>query len=154
MTYGFAIILVLAGISAMAYFGILSPSKLLPERCQFPAGMDCFDKEIKSETTVGAGDGTITVALKNNNRGFAILITNVEINNGDIPCIGTPQINNVDINPATPPEILNNVAFRAKLTGCALVKGDKISEDIIISYTNADSGLENQATGSVWGKVV
>jgi hypothetical protein len=33
MTYGWAILVVLAAIGALAYFGVLSPSKLVPDKC-------------------------------------------------------------------------------------------------------------------------
>ena len=37
MTYGWAILVVLVVIGALAYFGVLSPKKLLPDKCLFPA---------------------------------------------------------------------------------------------------------------------
>ena len=33
MTYGWAILVVLVAIGALAYFGVLSPDRFLPERC-------------------------------------------------------------------------------------------------------------------------
>ncbi|MBI3036442.1 hypothetical protein HYY73_01620 [Candidatus Woesearchaeota archaeon] len=33
MTYGWAILVVLVVIGALSYFGVLSPSTLLPEKC-------------------------------------------------------------------------------------------------------------------------
>ena len=33
MTYGWAILVVLAAIGALAYFGVLSPSNFLPSKC-------------------------------------------------------------------------------------------------------------------------
>ena len=43
MTYGWAIIVVLVVIAALAYFGVLSPAKLLPGKCQFQIGILCKD---------------------------------------------------------------------------------------------------------------
>ena len=43
MTYGWAILVVLVVIGALAYFGVLSPSNLLPEKCTFPVSMSCTD---------------------------------------------------------------------------------------------------------------
>jgi len=43
MTYGWAILVVLIVIGALAYFGVLDPSKLLPEKCVFPTGLHCDD---------------------------------------------------------------------------------------------------------------
>ncbi len=43
MTYGWAILVVLIVIGALAYFGVLSPSTLLPEKCTFPVSLTCSD---------------------------------------------------------------------------------------------------------------
>jgi hypothetical protein len=45
MTYGWAILVVLAAITALAYFGVLSPAKFIPEACTLPStgGMACID---------------------------------------------------------------------------------------------------------------
>jgi hypothetical protein len=35
MTYGWAILVVIAAIAALAYFGVLDPSRLLPDDCEW-----------------------------------------------------------------------------------------------------------------------
>lgn len=42
-TYGWAIMVVLVMIGALAYFGVLTPSKYLPPRCIFTTGLTCKD---------------------------------------------------------------------------------------------------------------
>src|SRR3989339_1539519 len=42
MTYGWAILVVLAAIGALAYFGVLSPSNFLPSKCTAGVGMACL----------------------------------------------------------------------------------------------------------------
>lgn len=46
MTYGWAILVVLAAIGALAYFGVLSPSRFLPSACQMPSGIGCIDYKV------------------------------------------------------------------------------------------------------------
>lgn len=41
MTYGWAILVVLVVIGALAYFGVLDPQRLLPERCTIQTGVTC-----------------------------------------------------------------------------------------------------------------
>jgi uncharacterized protein (UPF0333 family) len=41
MTYGWAILVVLAAIGALAYFGVLSPRNILPSTCTVGAGFGC-----------------------------------------------------------------------------------------------------------------
>ena len=43
MTYGWAILVVLAAIGALAYFGVLSPDRLLPSKCTLSPGFDFGD---------------------------------------------------------------------------------------------------------------
>lgn len=43
MTYGWAILVVLAAIGALAYFGVLSPGNLLPDKCTLSPGFDIID---------------------------------------------------------------------------------------------------------------
>lgn len=58
MTYGWAILVVLAAIGALAYFGVLSPKNLLPSSCTVSAGFGCSNAK-----AVGTGAELI---LRNN----------------------------------------------------------------------------------------
>ena len=44
MTYGWAILVVLAAIGALAYFGVLNPSNFLPDQCIASTGFGCVGK--------------------------------------------------------------------------------------------------------------
>lgn len=46
-TYGWAFLVILLMVGALAYFGILSPGRLLPNRCNFGAEFQCLDFQIK-----------------------------------------------------------------------------------------------------------
>ena len=48
MTYGWAILVVLAAIAALAYFGVLSPDKFLPAKCTLSSGIACVDHKATS----------------------------------------------------------------------------------------------------------
>jgi len=64
MTYGWAILVVLVAVGALAYFGVLSPDKFLPAKCTLSAGIACVDHRVQG--TAGAGGvGLITVSLTN-----------------------------------------------------------------------------------------
>ena len=49
MTYGWAILGVMAAIAALAYFGVLTPSKFLPESCMLGTGMACVDFTVHTD---------------------------------------------------------------------------------------------------------
>ena len=43
MTYGWALLIVLVAVGALAYFGVLSPDKFLPAKCLLQSGLACLD---------------------------------------------------------------------------------------------------------------
>jgi len=50
MTYGWAILVVLVVIAALAYFGVLNPQQFLPRKCQFSQGLVCLDHKLDQST--------------------------------------------------------------------------------------------------------
>ncbi len=63
MTYGWAIMIVLVVIGALAYFGVLSPANLLPEKCTFPAGVACNDFALEKDPSTM--QDTVKLVLQN-----------------------------------------------------------------------------------------
>ena len=59
-TYGWAFLVILIMIGTLAYFGILSPGKILPNRCNFGSEFQCIDYQIS------ATGNTFKVRLKQN----------------------------------------------------------------------------------------
>ena len=50
MTYGWAILVVLLAIAALAYFGVLNPGKYLPSSCTLGTGLSCTDFKVDAST--------------------------------------------------------------------------------------------------------
>lgn len=136
MTYGWAILVVLAAIGALAYFGVLSPGNLLPQKCAFSAGMDCTEHPDGDSAT-----GQITFPIVNS-LGYRISITGGS-STGPAACTG---INGV------PFDVLNGDSQVITLTGCTLTQDERYSEDVVILYTSNATGMQHSATGSVAGK--
>jgi len=58
MTYGWAILVVLASIAALAYFGVLSPEKFLPQKCILDPGVACVQFKVEpGQTTLILSNG-------------------------------------------------------------------------------------------------
>jgi len=154
MTYGWAIIIVLAAIGALAYFGVLSPQKLLPERTTFPAPLPNVDNAV---ITVG---GSVDVAFKNN-KGVSInnFLNGTWTSTGSSACNSGILSNVLNtsgglINTATTP-ISNGDAFIVNWTctpPSGVKVGDRFSADISFKYTNVDTGQILTETGSIQGK--
>ncbi|MEM4397447.1 MAG: hypothetical protein QW757_02355 [Candidatus Woesearchaeota archaeon] len=144
MTYGWAILVVIAAIAALAYFGVLDPARLLPERCQFPAGMDCIDKAAIDGTA-----DTVTIALRNN-IGFT---TQIDSATASVGSCATTQVDTGSGYVDLPVNVSNNEVFRLRFSGCSLNTGDKFDGQVTVTYTNIESGLQNKAVGDVRGRV-
>ena len=131
MTYGWAILVVLAAIGALAYFGVLSPSKHIPESCIFQQGIACVDFKV-TETEV-------TLYLQN---GYAqdIDLASVEVGNCDI----------ANVNERIP-DIGTKLVV---LTGCDNgIAGDKFKEDAVITFSFVGSPLNKENKGEVIAKI-
>lgn len=63
-TYGWAIVVILTMVATLAYFGVLNPSKILPNKCTFGSEFSCIDHQLKAGTT--SGEFEVRIKLKNN----------------------------------------------------------------------------------------
>jgi hypothetical protein len=70
MTYGWAILVVLAAIGALAYFGVLSPDRFLPSKCTVSGGWSCVEYRVDS-------DGPVLILQ--NNLGQDATVVNVSV---------------------------------------------------------------------------
>ncbi len=154
MTYGWAILVVLLAIGALAYFGVLSPQKLLPERTTFTAPIANLDNAV-----VSLADNSIEIAFKNN-KGVAITLpltgnvspaTGVECNNPVITGTysGAPIV-------ADTTQIPNGGTFLLKWdcdpSSLNPTVGDKFKAELTVDYTNVETTQTITHTGSVDGK--
>ncbi len=148
-TYAWAFLVIIIMIGALAYFGVLSPSKLLPDRCNFGSEVGC-NKDFLVVNNVN--DNTLALRLENN-AGAPITVTSATVTT-DVTSAGacTAQINNAAIaNFAWASDA--TITFNADCaTGTNLVEKEKIKFNIEISYyaTAAGSTYAKNAFGDVF----
>ena len=131
MTYGWAILVVLVAIGALAYFGVLSPDRFLPSKCTLPAGIACTDFKVDAPNT-------INVVLRN---GMGFDATGINVRASGCTTAAT-----------TPTVIANGDQQSYAVTGCTLTAGSKYQGDLNVTYTNADSSLVHVIQGSITGR--
>ena len=125
MTYGWAILVVLVAIAALAYFGVLSPSRFLPEQCLFEPGLACIEH---SASTTG-----LTLVLTNS-LGKDITITSITDIDG--VCSNTGGI------------LANGATETFTFTGCSHgASGAQYKSDLKLSYTSQN--VSHTRTGSI-----
>ena len=133
MTYGWAILVVLAAIAALSYFGVLSPDKFLPNKCTFHSGLACHDFSVSSS-------GVVSISLQNS---YGYEIREVYAYLEDSNCNSTPPVN-----------MTNGQKNTFVLTNCSLGQsGSKMNDVLGIEYINADSGLTHRNVGKLVSKV-
>jgi hypothetical protein len=147
MTYGWAILVVLVAIGALAYFGVLSPDKFLPERCTGPAGMDCLDKAV-----IDAGTDTVTFVIKNN---LGYEVEGLAVTDDGQECSTGPHDIDVE-NDAGAYQPLTNASNGRKIKitlNCASgeISVGRFKDDVKIQYTNTATGLTHSAAVSITG---
>ncbi len=143
-TYAWAFLVIIIMIGALAYFGVLSPSKLLPDRCNFGPEAGCNKNTMVVDNV---NDNTLTMRLENN-AGTPLTVTSATVTT-DVTTAGTctAQINNAAIvNFAWASD--TSITFNADCTtGTSLVAKEKIKFSIEINYYPT-------AAGSTYAKTV
>jgi hypothetical protein len=138
MTYGWAILVVLAAIAALAYFGVLSPSKFLPEKCLMETGFTCVSSKIEPARA--------TLILSNGlGKPITIYGINISTANGDCATVFAGQ--DVSAGEQT------TIAW----SGCSNGnRGDVFKGNIQVYYTEKNPGglwINKTAVGEIAVKV-
>lgn len=132
MTYGWAILVVLAAIAALAYFGVLSPDRFVPDKCVIQGGGLSCDE-------FNAVGTDITVVISNNG-GMDLTGVNATF----APRAGCGA---VPISPAT--QNINDGGTATFVFTCPAVITSKARGDLTFTYTPADKTLPQTATGNL-----
>jgi hypothetical protein len=136
MTYGWAILIVLAAMGALSYFGVLTPDKFLTDKCLISNGFNCPQFKISPVQ--------IQFEIKNTQ--------GVDLSGIDITLYG--RLGNttcIVANPTIPS--MATGATTGLLTFNCPVSGDRFTGDINIVYTRSGETISHNASGSITAKV-
>ncbi|MEK6947341.1 MAG: hypothetical protein AABX32_07080 [Nanoarchaeota archaeon] len=150
-TYGWAILVILVMIGTLAYFGILNPSKVLPNRCTFGAEFQCQDYQISATAN------TLRLRLKNG-VGEPISISAITLGSEGSTQYACPGPGNT---PALPFSFTSGTVQDFVFNGCnsalaGLVASEKGKVFLTIAYNTLVSGsaYSRQVKGEVYVGVV
>ena len=136
MTYGWAILVVLIAIAALAYFGVLNPGRYLPSSCRLVPGLACEDFKVDGTAN------TVTLVIQN---GMGKDLNPITISVGGA-CDGS----------ATDPDgdgLLDGEKDIFVINCLSDITGSKFKEDIRIEYTSESSGLSHNVTGDLTSQI-
>lgn len=137
MTYGWAILVVLVSIGALAYFGVLSPEKFLPAKCTLQSGITCLDHK-------AVGSGTFA--------GLTVFIQNSLGNDIDTLVVGAGGCGNYPGtagSTSTKGQILSNGDQANIFIPCNFISTSKYSGQLNVSYRNVDTTISHNNVGSI-----
>ena len=164
-TYGWAFLVILIMMSALAYFGVLNPSKLLPDRCNFGSEIRCNKNLLVINNLPGPADA-ISMRLANN-FGTSIIVTDARVST-DITTVGTCTVfmdkdgtgaglDPVDPGSGSPAATFawnsdETITLSARCTtGDLLVEKEKAKFSVEVNYYPASAG--NSYSKIVFGEV-
>ena len=152
-TYGWAFLVILIMIGTLAYFGILNPSKVLPNRCNFGAEFQCQDYQISATAN------TFKIRLKNN-IGEPVSLTAISLNSEgstQFACPGTSPAN----TPALPVTLTSGSTQDFVFNNCnsaatGFIAGEKGKVLLTLTYNTVSSGntYARQTKGEVYANIV
>ena len=149
MTYGWALLIVLIAVAALAYFGILNPSRFLPEQCDMPPGLTCQDFVIFD-------NGTVRIKLQNGMSetlsNFALNITEVTPSTASCVISANNSLTNGGYKTFTDGSTLTLILNCTQYED-PLVASDRFKGTIRINYTS-ESGFTKVKTGKIVGTVI
>lgn len=134
MTYGWAILAAIIAIGVLAYFGVFSPGKYLPEICTINAPLGCEEHAI----IAGSPTGSVRLIIRNG-AGDSITINSIGVSGCATDSTGW-TVADGDVEDVT-----------ITCTG-ALTSGQKFSGDVTITYLKSGATINQTATGRVSGK--
>ena len=127
MTYGWALLVVLVAIGALAFFGVLNPGQFLPSSCTITPGISCDDftasaSQVQVVLRNGMGDSLTSVALIVDGASCSQTGTAGTISDGD-----------------------------AETFSCAggWTKGDKLKADLALTYKVGSSTISHTKIGQL-----
>jgi len=152
-TYGWAFLVILIMIGALAYFGILRPSRLLPDRCNFGPELECQDFQIVH----GGGTlGTIKIRLKNN-VGEAIIVTAMTESAESATALVCTDPTNIGVSDVwTPGQIREFTWIDCNTDGVGFVAQEKGKVLISVNYyaVRSGSGFGHDVAGEIFSTVL
>ncbi len=146
MTYGWAILVVLAAIGALAYFGILSPSKFLPSSFTMTGGISAGEYKVSAGTPATLTFGII------NNIGDQITINETDVNSTNLgSAVDCVVRNTTSISLANGQKYV--YVMSCSNTAAAANVGDKFKADVSVIYTKNGEDVTHTASGSITSSV-
>ncbi len=149
-TYGWAFLVILIMIGSLAYFGILNPSKILPNRCNFGPEFECLDWQLSLTTN------DVKIKMKNN-VGEPIVISNFTLGSETTTALACTAPANIGAaNVWGTSEVRDFTLSSCNIAAAGFQKGEKDKALINIKYYSIKSGstYTHEINGEIFSTVI
>jgi hypothetical protein len=139
MTYGWAILVVMAAIGALAYFGVLDSANIIPASCTIVPGIDCEDFRI-TET------GQVEINILN---GQGQNLNDISISLADPDTKATLCILTCTEGCSGSNALSNGASSRWSSDNCIIseTKGSKFKGELVFEYSLTAEGISHTKKG-------
>ena len=131
MTYGWAILVVLVAIGALAYFGVLSPDRFLPSKCVLQSGIACIDHKATA---------TQVQVVVQNSLGYDLSSVVVKAGSCGVDSDG-------------PLTLANGEKGTYTITCSPALTGSKYNQQLNVSYIVTDTGISHNNAGQITTRI-
>ena len=134
-TYGWAFLVILIMIAALSYFGVMDPTRFLPDKCLFGVGIGaCQDYTVLS-------NGNMIFTIFNDMGSPVVFSTNgtIQVNGIATPC-AAPVMNvsfNSNTNIAQTPTVIGiwntSLPLYVNISGCTIASGEHVAAHVVLT---------------------
>jgi hypothetical protein len=147
-TYGWAFLVILVMIGALSYFGVLDPSKFLPDKCIFGSGIGACVDSVASDSR----NEIDAIVINSIGKDIKVNDVNITVQGLAAPC--TPDCSaapNCGITYGT--VWTNNDKRTINISMCTLSAGDKPKAHVMLTYQEVGGTYNHVIEGDVQVKL-
>ncbi|MGV8168684.1 MAG: hypothetical protein ACP5N3_01370 [Candidatus Nanoarchaeia archaeon] len=139
-TYGWAFMVILVMIGALAYFGVLNPQNLIPDQCAVTSGFTCADFQV--------GNASMKFLIINN-MGEPITVNTVAVTRNSVSVVNacTVPAGNINDGEQATMNCTTNFASLGKPVG------SKVKLGYSFNYVKTSGSFNHTATGTITATV-
>ncbi len=150
-TYGWAFLVILVMIGALAYFGVLDPTRFIPQRCQFGQELYCERFALIDDSVSASGNDEVNFELRNNLQD-TLYIDQLQWANDTAPdtfidCLNGASPMGAAVNRA------NSIDLSCEMPAVNVDPGKKVRIHHKVIYSQGAGGFDGTYASTVFGEV-
>ena len=151
VTYGCGFLVIIVVVGGLAYFGLLSPTRYIPAKCDFGPQLECVDYKLE-RPSAGAPSGRVYLRFRNS-FGADINIEGIGTPDGKIQLAENGNICNRPCTIKKGDAPTTDFIFVNNNPDINLTQGDRITIPLVIMFNRTKGGPAHNITGEIFATV-